>query len=114
MTNAYRLPCDKIIHTVGPIYRDGQYNEKQLLESCYKNCIKLAKEYQKENKLNIVKIAFPCISTGVYRFPKDLACEIAVNTIKKIIDDNIVVVFVCYEEIDYQLYLKEVHNIEID
>lgn len=114
ITDAYNLPCDKIIHTVGPIYKDGNYNEKELLESCYINCIKLANEYRKQKNLNTVKIAFPCISTGVYGYPKDQACKIAVDTIKKLIDDNIIVIFVCYEMVDYQLYMKQVYDIEIN
>jgi O-acetyl-ADP-ribose deacetylase (regulator of RNase III) len=114
ITDAYNLPCDKIIHTVGPIYKDGSLNEKELLENCYKNCIKLASEYRRGNKLDKIRIAFPCISTGAYGFPKDLACKIAVDTIKKIRDNNIVVIFACYEEADYQLYMKEVHSVEID
>ena len=114
ITDSYNLPCNRIIHTVGPIYKDGNHNEKELLENCYKNSIKLTSEYKRENDLGIVKIAFPCISTGAYGFPKDLACKIAVDTIKKIKENNIVVIFACYEEVDYQLYMKQVHNIEID
>ena len=114
ITDAYNLPCDKIIHTVGPVYQDGNHNEEQLLKDCYINSMKLAVEYKKVNNLDNIKIAFPCISTGAYGFPKDLACKIAVDTIKQIKDDNITVIFACYEEADYQLYMKEVHNIDID
>lgn len=114
ITDSYNLPCNKIIHTVGPIYKNSNHNEKQLLGDCYRNCIKLASKYRKGNNLSTVKIAFPCISTGAYGFPKDSACKIAVATIKEINDNNIVVIFACYEEVDYQLYIKEVYDIEID
>lgn len=62
MTDAYNLPCKKIIHTVGPVWRDGNHGEPELLKSCYDTALTLA-----ENS-GIRSIAFPCISTGVYRF----------------------------------------------
>ena len=77
ITKAYLLPAKHVIHTVGPIWKGGNYNEKQLLKNCYKNSIRLA-----EN-LNLESIAFPNISTGVYGFPKKDAAEIAIKTIKE-------------------------------
>ena len=71
MTSGYNLPAKKIIHTVGPVYRDGTRGEKVLLENCYKNSLKLAEKYREDNKLSEVTIAFPCISTGVYGYPKE-------------------------------------------
>ncbi|WP_101309327.1 O-acetyl-ADP-ribose deacetylase [Labilibaculum manganireducens] len=77
ITKAYHLPAKHVIHTVGPIWKGGNCNEKQLLKNCYKNSIRLA-----EN-LNLESIAFPNISTGVYGFPKKDAAEIAIKTIQE-------------------------------
>ncbi|MBL4561006.1 MAG: O-acetyl-ADP-ribose deacetylase [Labilibaculum sp.] len=77
ITKAYQLKAKHVIHTVGPIWKGGNYNEKQLLKNCYKNSILLA------DRLNLESIAFPNISTGIYGFPKKNAAEIAVNTIRK-------------------------------
>lgn len=106
ITNGYNLPAKKVIHTVGPVYNNGRYNEDELLKNCYLNSMKLAEEYRKENNLNTITIAFPCISTGVYRFPKDKASEIAINTIKEVNNSNIKVIFVCFGEEDYNLYIN--------
>lgn len=105
MTNAYNLPCKKIIHTVGPVYNGGKYNEDVKLINCYKNSMILAKQYMIDNNLDRVSIAFPCISTGVYHYPKREAATIAVNTVKEFINDNIDVYFVCFLDDDYQIYL---------
>ncbi|MCD8289865.1 MAG: O-acetyl-ADP-ribose deacetylase [Prevotella sp.] len=75
ITGAYRLPCRKIIHTVGPVWEGGNANEAALLASCYETALKLAQETEMKS------IAFPCISTGVYRFPRELAARIALKTI---------------------------------
>lgn len=77
ITNAYKLKCKYIIHTIGPVWSGGKYDEDQLLKSCYKKCIKLA------DKHKIRSIAFPNISTGVYRYPKNEAADIAIKTVKK-------------------------------
>jgi O-acetyl-ADP-ribose deacetylase (regulator of RNase III) len=77
ITNAYKLKCKYIIHTVGPVWSGGKYDEDQLLKSCYKKCIKLA------DKHKIRSIAFPNIRTGVYRYPKNEAADIAIKTVKK-------------------------------
>lgn len=77
ITGAYKLPCKKIIHTVGPIYRGGRSNEPQLLANAYRNSMQLALEN------GIRTIAFPSVSTGVYGYPVMEAAEIAVLTVKK-------------------------------
>ena len=75
ITGAYRLPCEYVIHTVGPIWYGGSHNEPQLLSNCYRNSLQLAMEK------GIRSIAFPSISTGVYSYPIDQAAEIAVHTV---------------------------------
>ena len=108
MTDAYNLPAKKIIHTVGPTYMMD--NREILLKNCYISTIKLAEEYRVNNNLDEITISFPCISTGLYKYPKDEASKIAVDIIKSINNDHINVLFVCYEDADYDLYkeyLKE-------
>lgn len=83
ITKGYNLPAKYVIHTVGPIYKDGKHNEKKLLESCYVNALNIAKEKK------IHSIAFPLISCGVYGYPKDKGLKIAIDTINDFfIDDD--------------------------
>lgn len=101
ITDAYKLPCKKIIHTVGPIWKGGTNNEDALLASCYRECLKLAQE----NKLN--SIAFPNISTGIYKFPKDKAAEIAIQTINECMSNGLyngLVFICCFSDIDAEFY----------
>ncbi len=114
ITDAYRLPCDKIIHTVGPIYRGGTINESNTLRNCYINCLQKAEEYRIEKGLKKVTIAFPCISTGAFGYPKEEASRIAIKTIKEIKPEKITVIFCCYGALDYQIYLKNVYGIMIE
>ena len=79
ITKAYKLPCDYIIHTVGPIWHGGKRGEADLLASCYRNSLKLAVEH------NIRTVAFPSISTGVYSYPLRQAAEIAVQTVRAVV-----------------------------
>ena len=104
MTNGYNMLCQKIIHTVGPIYLDGEHNEKELLQNCYYNTMNLAEKYRVEHNIDELSIAFPCISTGIYHFPHQKAAEIAVNTVKSLNYENIIVYFVCFLDEDYQIY----------
>lgn len=110
ITNAYNLPCKKIIHTVGPIYYLDKENAPKMLKSCYKTSMSLAEQYRKENNLSKITIAFPCISTGVYSYPKKDACILAINTIKEINNKNIEVIFVCFDNDNYNIYKEELQN----
>ena len=104
MTDGYNMPCKKIIHTVGPIYHDGLHGEHNFLEKCYYNSMKLALSYMIDNKLEQLSIAFPCISTGIYHFPKEKAAKIATQIVNLFQDYNINVYFVCFEDKDYKIY----------
>ena len=107
ITKGYKLNAKYVIHTPGPIWRGGSWGEAELLASCYKNCLKLALEN------NIKSIAFPSISTGVYRFPIDQAAEIAVNEIISFLyeHDEMEVYMVCYDDTTYKAYKKAYENI---
>jgi O-acetyl-ADP-ribose deacetylase (regulator of RNase III) len=104
ITKGYKLPSKFVIHTVGPVYRDGMANESELLANCYKNSLKLATE----NKIKTV--AFPNISTGVYRFPKIMAAGIAIRTTLDFLQKNKKiekVYFVCYDDENYSIYKEK-------
>ena len=102
ITKSYDLPAKYVIHTVGPVWRDGKHNEPGLLASCYRNSLKLAKG----NALKTV--AFPSISTGAYRFPIDFAAPIALKTTQEFIAQNPgaldKVIFVLFSSQDYNIY----------
>lgn len=100
MTGAYNLPCKKVIHAVGPVWHGGCHGEDKLLASCYDSALKIAEE----NELS--SIAFPCISTGVYGFPKEEAARIALHTIFTHIRDSYggQVVVCCFSEDDVLYY----------
>lgn len=76
ITPGFRLPAEYIIHTVGPVWQGGQADEDTLLASCYRSSLELAQEY------GLSEVAFPLISTGVYRFPKDRAADIALEQLR--------------------------------
>lgn len=109
ITGAYNLPCEYVIHTVGPIWNGGANDEAELLANCYYNSLALAVEK------GIKMIAFPSISTGVYSFPVDLAAKIAVGTVKRFLDANPgslqLVEWVLFDEKTYSYYEKEVDAI---
>ena len=112
ITDAYKLPCKKIIHACGPMYYRHKEEAPIKLKECYKKCIELAEDYRKSNNLKTITIGFPCISTGIYGYPKDEACKIAIDTVKEYVSDKIEVKFVCYEELDYKLYLNYLNGID--
>ena len=74
ITAGYRLPARHVIHTVGPVWQDGQHGEDELLASCYRRSIELCRDHE------LTSVAFPAISTGIYRFPADRAAGIAIST----------------------------------
>jgi len=101
ITKGYSLPARYVIHTVGPIWNDGLHQEPLLLASCYIKSLELAVKH------GIKTIAFPNISTGVYRFPKNKAANIAIETVINFLkkDSSIIkVIFCAFEEENYQLY----------
>ncbi len=101
ITNGYDLPARFIIHTVGPIWYGGTNDELNLLLSCYDKSLKLA------SKNKIKTIAFPNISTGVYRFPKDIAASIAIRTVKNFLSKNKrfqKIIFAVFDEENYRIY----------
>jgi len=101
ITKGYRLPSKFVIHTVGPVWYGGYKNESELLASCYHRSLQLAMEN------NCESIAFPCISTGVYGYPNDLAAETAISAIKEFFSKNtlnIKITFCCFLERDVQIY----------
>ena len=103
ITGGYNLPAKWIIHTVGPIWRGGNNGEDETLARCYKSCLALVDQY------SIKTIAFPSISTGVFRFPLERAPKIALREINAFLEENTSleeVVIVCFNDISYQCYLK--------
>jgi O-acetyl-ADP-ribose deacetylase (regulator of RNase III) len=107
LTKAYNLPAKYVIHTVGPIIENGKVTQKDesQLGACYQSCLQLADE----NSLK--SIAFCCISTGEYKFPNQLAAEIAIRTVREYMDQSVdsaieAVVFNVFKDIDYSIYSK--------
>lgn len=101
ITKGYKLPAKYVIHTVGPIWRDGKKDEDLLLASCYRNSLRLAVDS------GIKTIAFPSISTGAYRFPLKRAAEIAMREISGFLKENTgidKVFMVCFDERTKQAY----------
>lgn len=103
ITKGYNLPAKFVIHTVGPVWNGGNNNEDELLANCYRSSLNLAVEN------GIKSIAFPAISTGVYRFPLERAAGIAIAEVKNFLKNNDSIekiVFVCFDEITFNDYSK--------
>jgi len=108
ITGAYDLPCEYVIHTVGPIWNGGKQNEDELLANCYYNSLKLASEK------GIRSIAFPSISTGVYSFPVERAAGIAVDTVKRFLESQPsgieTVEWVLFDDHTYSVYEEAINR----
>lgn len=104
ITGAYDLPCQYVIHTVGPIWQGGTRGEEGLLASCYRHSLKLAEEK------GIRTIAFPSISTGVYGYPVQKAAETAVSTVKTYVNEHPdafdEILWVLFDRNTYQVYTE--------
>ena len=103
LTKGYRLPAKFVVHTVGPVWHGGKQGEPELLASCYRNSLRVAAEHGAHS------IAFPCISTGVYGYPVELAARVAVETVRSSLQEfgSIrEVIFCCYSSGDAALYQK--------
>jgi O-acetyl-ADP-ribose deacetylase (regulator of RNase III) len=101
ITKGYKLPAKYVIHTVGPVWHGGKHNEDELLALCYRNSLALAAKHA------IRTIAFPCISTGAYRFPSERAARIALAEMDRFLQGNSTlkkVIAVCFAESDYGIY----------
>ena len=103
ITKGYRLKASHIVHTVGPVWNGGSHGEDDLLASCYRRSIDLC------HKHNLSSVAFPAISTGIYRFPADRAAGIAVATVAKALAGAPIVtevIFCCFSKDSAQLYAQ--------
>ena len=107
ITPGFKLPAKFVIHTVGPVYRDGQHGEPEKLAACYRNSLALAVDN------GCHSIAFPCISTGIYGYPKEEAAQIAVREVEKFLTqrsreaegaEEMEVIFCCFSERGKQVY----------
>ena len=105
LTKAGRLPCKYVIHTPGPVYRDGKHGEPELLAACYENSLRRAEE------VGCTSIAFPCISTGVYGYPKEEAARIALKTVQAFSPVSLQrVVFCCFGAGDEAIYRRIIND----
>jgi O-acetyl-ADP-ribose deacetylase (regulator of RNase III) len=103
ISKGYKLKAGYVIHTVGPVWRGGINDENILLASCYQNCLTLAREHK------LKSVAFPGISTGVYRFPQELAALIAVKETERFMKKNTCpekVIFVTFSDDNHEIYRK--------
>ena len=100
ITPGFRLPAKFVIHTVGPVYRDGRHGEPEKLAACYRNSLAIAQEN------GCRSVAFPCISTGVYGYPIRDAAEIAVREVRAFLagHPDLEVVFCCFSKQDAEVY----------
>lgn len=103
ITKGYRLPAKHVIHTVGPVWNGGDRNEREKLASCYRRSLEVAVEN------GVRSIAFPCISTGIYRFPMEEAASIAVKTVREFLETGaeLEVTFCCFSKSDLETYQNE-------
>jgi len=110
ITKGWRLPAKWVIHTVGPVWRDGSHREEELLASCYRNSLALAEQK------GVRTIAFPSISTGAYGFPMDKAARIAVTEIRTFLEQNSSmekVVLVCFGRSAFDVHREALDKIRM-
>jgi O-acetyl-ADP-ribose deacetylase len=103
MTKGYKLRARYVIHTVGPMWRGGSHGETELLASCYRRCLEIARTH------DLASIAFPAISTGVYRYPPEEAAQIAVGTARNFTERPTSlreIIFCCFSDHDYAIYTE--------
>jgi O-acetyl-ADP-ribose deacetylase len=101
ITQAYRLPAKRIIHTVGPVWQGGEQNEPALLAGCYRASLALAIEH------GLKSVAFPAISTGIYGYPLEAATDVATGTVADVMAKDVAierVVFCCFGDDALQVY----------
>ncbi|QNR69130.1 O-acetyl-ADP-ribose deacetylase [Paenibacillus peoriae] len=106
-TTAGKLDAQYVIHTVGPVWSGGDHREEELLAKCYHNALQLALE------LNARSIAFPNISTGIYRFPKEKAADIAIQEVTRFVREHAAlneIIFVCFDAENAQLYSRKLQD----
>ncbi|MDX8512262.1 O-acetyl-ADP-ribose deacetylase [Mesorhizobium captivum] len=109
LTKGYRLPARYVIHTVGPVWQGGGKGEAELLASCYRRSLEIARDHDCRT------VAFPAISTGVYGYPKDEATDIAVGTVSEFLKQTALpdtVTFCCFDDQTAKLYRRAVAAIE--
>ena len=102
MTKGYQAPAKYVIHAVGPIWRGGSHGEKGTLACCYATSLRLAAD------AGLASVAFPCIGTGAYGYPKELAAQVAVETVREFVAREQVVkevIFVCFSAVDLATYI---------
>lgn len=101
ITRGYELPCDYVIHTVGPVWHGGEHGEAELLRDAYANSLAIAREKQ------LKSIAFPAVSTGVFGFPKEQAAEIAISTAKEFLREyEMEILLVAFSHGDLERYRR--------
>jgi O-acetyl-ADP-ribose deacetylase len=108
ITKGYLLPAKHVIHTVGPIWRGGKNNEKELLASCYRKSLEIASEF------GLKTIAFPNISTGVYGYPLEAAAETAIFEVNQFLlqhPEIEKVIFVAFSKANFDIYKKELEKL---
>ena len=103
ITRGYNLPAKFVIHTVGPVWSGGEQGENELLGSCYRRSLEVAADH------SLASIAFPAVSTGVYGFPFEPAAQIAVSTVREVVELRPTireVIFCCFSSADHSVYAK--------
>jgi O-acetyl-ADP-ribose deacetylase (regulator of RNase III) len=105
ITQGYRLPARRVIHTVGPVWNGGNHNEPELLASCYRSCFSIAQEHR------LRTLAFPAISCGIYGYPIPRAVEIAVRETRAELEANAAIeqiIFACFGDEVYSAYQRSI------